>query len=566
MRRFSHNHTVRLAALVPLMCVAVSVLASEAGKVDRGAIHHFQTSDRCIACHNGMQTSSGDDLSIGIDWRASMMANSARDPYWQASVRREITDHPTAKAAIEDGCADCHMPMARTEARLRGEPGAVFAHLPVNPANPEDLEAHDGVSCSLCHQISPEKLGNPESFSGGFVIAQGDAAGVHSEFGPFEIDRGRTRIMQSSTGGFRPTQGQHIRQSELCASCHTLITTAYGADGKAIGTFPEQVPYQEWLHSDYRDRQTCQSCHMPQVNEDAPIVRVLGVNRPGVARHEFVAGNFFMQRMLARYHDDLQVSALPLELNVAADRTVKFLQTQAAHVSIGAVEMRSGRLETTVTVENLGGHKLPTAYPSRRAWLHFIVRDRNGAVVFESGALNPDGSIRGNDNDADPLRFEPHYREIRTADQVQIYESILRDSTGAVTTGLISTVGYLKDNRLLPHGFDKGTADVDVAVHGDAAQDPAFDAHGHRLRYSVDVVSGAWPFQVEAELWYQPIGFRWASNLKRYNTSEPRRLNSYFDSMSTASAVALALACAPVPCRDDRNISSLKHSLEDTSP
>jgi hypothetical protein len=269
--------------------------------------------------------------------------------------------------------------------------------------------------------------------------------------------------------------------------------------------------------------------------------------------------------MLARYHDDLQVSALPLELNVAADRTVAFLQTQAAHVSIGTVEMRSGRLETTVTVENLGGHKLPTAYPSRRAWLHFIVRDRNGAIIFESGALNPDGSIQGNDNDADPLRFEPHYREIRTADQVQIYESILRDSAGAVTTGLISTVGYLKDNRLLPHGFDKGTADVDVAVHGEAAQDPAFDAHGHRLRYSVDVVSAAGPFQVEAELWYQPIAFRWASNLKRYDAIEPRRLNSYFDSMSAASAVALARACAPAPCRDARNVGSLQH-LENTPP
>ena len=37
-----------------------------------------------------------------------------------------------------------------------------------------------------------------------------------------------------------------------------------------------------------------------------------------------------------------------------------------------------GRLHADVVVENLGGHKLPTAYPSRRAWLHVIVRDRSG--------------------------------------------------------------------------------------------------------------------------------------------------------------------------------------------
>ena len=52
-----------------------------------------------------------------------MMANSARDPFWQAAVRRETIDHPAAAAAIQDECAKCHMPMARTEARLRQKGG-----------------------------------------------------------------------------------------------------------------------------------------------------------------------------------------------------------------------------------------------------------------------------------------------------------------------------------------------------------------------------------------------------------------------------------------------------------
>jgi len=59
---------------------------------------NFQTSDRCVACHNGMKTEAGADYSIGLDWRASIMANSSRDPYWQGSVRRETIDHPTAVA------------------------------------------------------------------------------------------------------------------------------------------------------------------------------------------------------------------------------------------------------------------------------------------------------------------------------------------------------------------------------------------------------------------------------------------------------------------------------------
>src|ERR1700757_1293170 len=62
----------------------------------------FHTSDRCLACHNGLTTPSGEDVSIGLDWRASIMANAPRDPYWQASIRRESIDHAEAKADIED--------------------------------------------------------------------------------------------------------------------------------------------------------------------------------------------------------------------------------------------------------------------------------------------------------------------------------------------------------------------------------------------------------------------------------------------------------------------------------
>src|SRR6476660_1033263 len=111
----------------------------------------FQTSDRCLACHNGMSTSSGEDVSIGFDWRAGMMANSSRDPYWQASVRRETIDHPESTASIEDDCATCHMPITRYEAKLRGGRGQVFAHLPASADEKESRRAADGVSCTVCH-------------------------------------------------------------------------------------------------------------------------------------------------------------------------------------------------------------------------------------------------------------------------------------------------------------------------------------------------------------------------------------------------------------------------------
>ena len=165
----------------------------------------------------------------------------------------------------------------------------------------------------------------------------------------------------------------------------------------------------------------------------------------------------------------------------------------------------------------MGGHKFPTAFPARRTWLHFVVRDRDHRVIFESGALNPDGSIVGNDNDRDPTQYEPHYREIRSADQVQIYEAILGKPDGRVTTGLLFATSYLKDNRLLPRGFNKTNASPDIAVHGEALADPDFNDRGHKILYSIDVGTAVGPFESEVELWYQPIGYRWAKNLSGYD-------------------------------------------------
>jgi cytochrome c551/c552 len=523
----------------PAVAIAIgSAVVARAAK--RPPAIEFRTSDRCVACHNGLLTASGDDVSIGFDWRASMMANSSRDPYWQGSVRRETIDHPESKSAIEDECSVCHMPIPRYMAKLDGRHGQVFAHLPFTADKDEGRAAADGVSCSVCHQISKDRLGTAESFNGGFVVQPAPDPDTRPEYGPFEIETGHTRIMRTSSEGYRPTQSDHIRQSEVCATCHTLFTQALGPGGSVVGRLPEQVPYQEWLHSDYRATQSCQSCHMPAVREPAPITRVFGAMREGVARHQFVAANFFMLRMLNRYRDALEVAALPQELASGADTTIRFLASQSARIAIAGLRVESGRLAADVVVENDGGHKLPTAYPSRRAWIHVTVRDRNGRVVFESGALRPDGSVLGNDNDADPTKLEPHYAEIRSADQVQIYESVLGDPNGRVTTGLLAATTYLKDNRLLPRGFDKRTAAPDIAVHGEAQDDPDFVGGSDRVRYSVAVGDAQGPFTVDAELLYQPIGFRWANNLKTYDGAEPRRFTGYFDAMAAASATTLA--------------------------
>lgn len=537
MLRSAHNWMLSLALVFVGATPQISPAADQKARQAE-----FHTSDRCLACHNGLTTPGGKDVSIGFDWRSSIMANSARDPYWQASVRREDIDHPESKAEIEDGCADCHMPMARYEAKERGKLGQVFAHLPFDQDEEKNASAKDGVTCSICHQITNRNFGRTESFNGGFQIETPQSQDNHAEFGPFVIQNAQASIMQSSTGGFRPTVAEHILDSAMCATCHTLYTKSLAPGGRVLGTFPEQVPYQEWLHSDYPNRNTCQSCHMPEVQGPAPIAAVMGELRPGVRQHTFLGGNSFVLRLLNQYRNDLSVAAMPVELTAEAERTVNFLQTRAARIMIRNITVTSGKLGVDVLVENLTGHKLPTAFPSRRAWLHVVVRDHDGQPVFESGVLNADGSIKGNVNDVDASRFMPHYREITSDDQVEIYEPILKDDDGRVTTGLAAAVGYLKDNRLLPAGFDKQSANKDIAVVGDAADDPNFTDAGDSVHYLITLANARGPFRIEAELWYQPIGFRWAHNLAAYDAPETKRMVGYYDSMPSATAVVLAHA------------------------
>jgi hypothetical protein len=501
----------------------------------------FQTADNCLACHNGLTAPSGEDVSIGTAWRASMMANSSRDPYWQASVRREILDHPSARAEIEDECSICHMPMARTAAVGAGRTGEIFRLLNAGRQPGEEHRlAADGVSCTLCHQIGPERFGTRESFVGGFVIQ----AGVPRMLGPFDIDRGRTTIMRSATT-VEPAKGEHIRQSELCATCHTLITQALGPDGKHIGSLPEQVPYLEWQHSAFREERSCQSCHMPEV-ASTPIASVLGEPRETLARHTFLGGNFFMLRLFNRFRSELGVEALPEEFEAAARGTIRQLQNDTATVEVTRAAVASGTIELDVAVRNVTGHKLPTGYPSRRAWLHVTVRNGGGDVIFESGAITDRGAIVGNDNDGDPLRVEPHYEEIVGPDEVQIYESTMVDAQGQLTTGLLQAVAFVKDNRLLPRGFDKQTADPDIAVRGTAAGDGDFTGEGDRVRYRVAAGNASGPFTVDVSLRYQPISFRWADNLRRYNAPEPQRFVRFYEQTSASSSVELARASARV--------------------
>jgi hypothetical protein len=466
-----------------------------------------------------------------------MMANAARDPYWQASVSAEILENPHLQEIIEDRCATCHMPMAHIaatesgdEVRILGEGGLL------DPSNPLHSFVMDGVSCSLCHQIRADGLGDVTSYSGGFTIDTLLRAPDRLVFGPYTIEDEQADIMQS-VSGFRPEQGLHITQSTFCATCHTLYTPYVDATGQMAGDFPEQVPYFEWFYSDYRRTRPCQDCHMQEAQGGVKISNTSEVLRSPYSLHTFVGGNVYMLEILKSFPDELGVTASTAHFENTQALTLEQLQTKTATIELEDVRLSGPRLSVDVKIENLAGHKFPTGFPSRRAWIRFVVQDSAGTVIFESGGYAEDGSIVGNAADFEEGAFEQHYTAIVQPEQVQIYEAMLEDTERRITTTLLRAARYRKDNRLLPSGFEKAAPYEDIAVRGEAREDEDFQGGGDTIRYVVDVGSAQGSLTVTVELLYQSIGFRWAENLRGVDAPEVRRFIGYYDAIPNLPVV-----------------------------
>jgi len=144
----------------------------------------FTGSGNCAFCHTGLKDSQGNDVSIDTDWRSTMMANAAKDPYWQAKVLTEVYHTPGLKEVIEDTCATCHMPMARTQVQVDGTPSMILDDGFLSEGNALYKAAMDGNSCTLCHQIQPAGLGTDDGFAGKYQVDTSTESPNRIIFGP----------------------------------------------------------------------------------------------------------------------------------------------------------------------------------------------------------------------------------------------------------------------------------------------------------------------------------------------------------------------------------------------
>ncbi len=520
----------------------------------------FLTSDQCIACHDAAQfnnvvanmlvTDPTTQIPINVspysEWRVSPMGLAGRDPIFYSQLQSETNTLPIHTTCIENTCLHCHGVMGQRQYALDHPASAgedtckeIFA-IPPPPEVPfgkpfarklvgEWKEtartpepqygalAREGISCTVCHHIAQESLGQEQSYTGNFVT--GPATEL---YGPYTDDTIVPKPMQNALG-ITPRHGQQVTDSKLCASCHNVLLPVFNNDGtphtlrtvkgERIQASYEQATGLEWDNSVYakpgESYKTCQDCHMPGelhtahgqpsqsipvtpikiavIQDDTsapttfslPVADITQTERDSYSRHALHGLNLFLNEMFQQFPLLLglrQIDALvtnpetPFTFKIqpglitGRNSMLHMASQQTAEVQIESLEVaHNGDLHVKVLVKNKAGHTLPSGVGFRRMFLELVVKDINGKPIWASGLTNELGVIlegltgkplETEDAYTNRSKFQPHYQQITKGSQVQIYEELYTDSEGKLTTSFLRRVHGVKNNRLKPKGFD----------------------------------------------------------------------------------------------------------------
>lgn len=500
----------------------------------RGYNGLFAGSGECVQCH-GYDTALiasvdpfGNDINLVDDWRATMMANSAKDPFWRAKVSHEVLLHPQFQGLIETKCTSCHAPLGHFAAFHQGADSYSIAEMAA------DSIALDGVSCLACHQQSELNLG--DTHSGELHFDTNKVA-----FGPFTSPLSSPMLNASQ---YEPVYSPHIQDAGICAGCHTLITETVDLDGNLTGgTFVEQATYHEWLNSDYeRDEISCQSCHMPTLSKGLFYIAA-GFETPPrdrFALHELAGANVNMLKLMKDHRSELGISATEQDFDNVIEATENMLRFRTLEVELTDLERTADTAFLALELTNLAGHKFPSGYPARRAYIHFVATTVEGDTLFESGALNQNYELVGHN-----ATYEPHYTTIRSEDQVQIYEQVLGDVNNQKTTVLVRAASALKDNRIPPKGFSQTHEVYDTTrISGLALQDTDFNQGLQGEGSGSDVVYFHIPTQgyfdalsITATVYYQSMPPEWMVEMFSESTPEIDRFVEMYNGAQRSPSI-----------------------------
>jgi len=416
-----------------------------------GQSGNLEHPSKCDNCHGGYDQA----VEPAFNWRGSMMAQAARDPFFYACLAISNQDAPQSG----DLCIRCHSPAGWLEGRSVPTDGSAL--------NSNDRE---GVQCDFCHKlVAPTSIGTnpfpddpdytagtypwdqgylqtlseiPPTSANGMYIADSDNA----KRGPFVDAAARHQMFYSP----------FHRDAGLCGTCHDVSNPAFtmDANGRYVpndfgqpapdftpySMFPIERTFSEWKYSSFNGPggASCQDCHMHDVTgygcnkQGAPL-------RTDLPLHDLTGGNTFVPPMVAAlYPGEID----PAALNAGLLRATQTLQSTATMTA--NLDSTSG-YTLNVHITNETGHKMPSGYPEgRRIWVNIQAVDTNGTTVYESGAYNSNTGELTHDADLKMYHIEPGISNFLSG--------ITGLPAGPSFHFVINDTVYL-DNRIPPAGF-----------------------------------------------------------------------------------------------------------------
>ena len=240
-------------------------------------------------------------------------------------------------------------------------------------------------------------------------------------------------------------------------------------------------------------------------------------------------------------------------------------------LQLQADDVNGDSMDFSLRLLNKAGHKFPSGYPSRRAWVEFEVKNEDGQTIFHSGKPASDFSLP----DENP-NFEPHYNTITNQNQVQIYELVPGDVNGLFTNVLERGFMAIKDNRLAPQGFKTNDPVYDttqiVNIGGDSdfnrAPDGSEGTGADVLHFRLPNGGYTGRLSVSAKVWYQSLPPKWMAPMFAFSSPEIDSFRVMFDAADhsptlIAEAVLDSVFVTPVSTKnlDNKGLVSIFPSL-----
>ncbi len=339
-------------------------------------------SARCGVCHQ----------EIFTEWQSSLHGKAGSDRSYQTNVRMLAEN---AGMAATRYCEGCHAPVAIMSGEL-------------TTGGRLDTPGHmeEGVSCLGCHAI--RKVLNTSGVASYLYGPPADY--LFAGYDNYLARKLHNYLVEINPALHRRDLNRPpIFTPEICATCHAQFMEKVMNDW---GWVKMQDDYTAWLKGPFSGQSNhtfaqatmrrCQDCHFDFVAGSDPSASVEGLQRthrtPGAnTAIPFIDGDLVQLELNTRF---LQANRVTVTIDrptrEQAQRSGKPVQPDISDVTEPPGYYYLGDPVTIHTViSNVGvGHEFPGGSTDiNEVWVHFVVADGQNRVVFESGAVDPQGEV-----------------------------------------------------------------------------------------------------------------------------------------------------------------------------